>query len=29
MSEFIEDKVEQKLDIGGIELYYELLWEAA
>lgn len=25
MSEFIEDKVEQKLDIGGIELYYELL----
>ena len=25
MSEFIENKVEQKLDIGGIELYYELL----
>ena len=25
MSEFIEDKVEQKLDIGGIELYYEIL----
>lgn len=25
MSKFIENKVEQKLDIGGIELYYELL----
>jgi len=29
MSEFIDKKIEEKLDIGGIELYYELLWEAA
>ena len=27
MSEFIENKVEKKIDIGGIELYYELLGE--